>query len=110
MPPRGRSRTGSDGERRFRRASRRHSVSADWSAADGELIRDAIAAVSRDGGALRFGYTRDGGAYAIGILGDGEPYTEYVRPVDDIDEWLRDFVTDWNQLPLPEGDTPEPSS
>lgn len=106
MPPTRRQRAASDGERRFRRASRRHSVSADWSVVDAELIRDAIATVSRDGGALRFGYTRDGGAYAVGIMGDGEPYTEYVRPADDMDGWLREFTVEWQQATLPEGDAP----
>lgn len=102
MTARASRRQSADGERRFRRASRRHSVSADWLLADAELLREAIATVARDGGALRFGYTRDGGAYALGILGDGEPYTEYVRPSDDINEWLRDFISDVQQQVLPE--------
>lgn len=42
------------------------------------------------GGALRFGYSRDGGAYAVGIYGDGEPYTEFVRPGEDMDSFLEE--------------------
>ena len=69
---------------------------ADWTSASPELIARAIAAVSREGGAIRFGYTRDGGAYAIGIMGDGEPYTEYVRPSESIDEYLAALVEQWS--------------
>ena len=58
---------------------------ADWAGADAIALRDAICAAAIVGGALRFGYSRDGGAYAIGIYGDGEPYTEFVKPVEDID-------------------------
>jgi hypothetical protein len=58
---------------------------ADWAGADAIALRDAICAAAIVGGALRFGYSRDGGAYAIGIYGDGEPYTEFVKPIEDID-------------------------
>lgn len=68
---------------------------ADWGTADAELLRWAIATVAFKGGALRFGYTRDGGAYAVGILGDGEPYTEYIKPSDDISEYLRGLGERW---------------
>jgi len=68
---------------------------ADWASVDGELLRGVIATVAYQGGALRFGYTRDGGAYAIGILGDGEPYTEYVKPNEDINEYLRGLNERW---------------
>lgn len=70
---------------------------ADWSGVNGELLAKAIASVARDGGAIRFGYTRDGGAYAIGIYGDGEPFTEYVPPSNDIDEYLRGVIEDYGQ-------------
>lgn len=58
---------------------------ADWAGADPDALRSAICAAAIVGGALRFGYSRDGGAYAIGIYGDGEPYTEFVKPIEDID-------------------------
>jgi len=64
------------------------SGTADWAQADGNLLREAICSAALVGGALRFGYSRDGGAYAIGIYGDGEPYTEFVRPAEDIDDFL----------------------
>jgi len=67
-------------------------VTADWDRADAEQLRSTIGAVARAGGALRLGCTRDGGAYSVGIYGDGpEAYTEYVRPNEDLDEFLRDL-------------------
>lgn len=65
---------------------------ADWQQANSETIRTAIIAASAVGGALRFGYSRDGGAYALGIYGDGEPYTEFVTPSEDIDEFLQKVI------------------
>jgi hypothetical protein len=63
---------------------------ADWATADAELIKAAIAAAADTGGALRFGYSRDKGAYAVGIYDGGEPYTEFIRPSESIDGFLRD--------------------
>lgn len=62
---------------------------ADWDIADAELIKAAIAAAATTGGALRFGYSRDKGAYAVGIYDGGEPYTEFIRPAENIDQFLR---------------------
>jgi hypothetical protein len=70
--------------------------SADWSGVDGNLIARAVAAVARDGGALRLGYTRDGGAYAVGIYGDGDPFTEYIPPSDDMNEYLKGLIDDYS--------------
>lgn len=71
---------------------------ADWSQQNSGKVLDAIAVVSRAGGAIRLGYTRDGGAYSVGIYGDGDPYTVYLRPGDDIealfDSLARDFAND----------------
>jgi len=74
-------------KRRFDRNSS-DSQPADWSSANAILMREAIRCVSTSGGAVRFGYSRDGGAYALGIYGDGDPYTEYIRPGESIDEVL----------------------
>lgn len=78
---------GLSGNRRFTRFS---AQAADWGEVDADIIRGAIAAASMAYGALRFGYTSDGGAYALGIYGDGDkPYTEYIRPSEDIEGVLR---------------------
>ena len=63
--------------------------SADWAGVEPEAIRDAITALGSIGGALRFGYSRDGGAYAVGVYGlENQPYTDYLRPGDDIPAYL----------------------
>jgi len=70
---------------------------ADWAACDGSTLAKAVAAIARMGGAVRLGYTRDGGAYAVGIYGDGEPFTEYIPPSDDIDNYLRGLIEDYGK-------------
>lgn len=87
-------RQGEENKRR-RRATRGSLVPADWGTADAQLVLRAIEVVAKAGGALRFGYTRDGGSYAVGILGDGDPYTEYVRPSDDLSSYLEGLISDW---------------
>jgi len=84
-------------EKRKRRShSSTASGEADWSGVDGTLVVKAVAAIARGGGALRLGYTRDGGAYAVGFYGDGEPFTEYVPPSDDIEEYLKGVISDYS--------------
>lgn len=85
-------------EKRKRRSSNSgHSGVADWATVDGAVLARAVAAIARDGGALRLGYTRDGGAYAIGFYGDGEPFTEYVPPDDSLDEFLKGVIDDYGK-------------
>lgn len=85
-----------DENHKRRRATRGSIVPADWGTADAKVVLRAIEVVSKAGGALRFGYTRDGGSYAVGILGDGEPYTEYLRPTDDLSAYLEGLIEDWS--------------
>jgi len=66
-------------------------------AVEPELLQHVIATVAHTGGALRLGYTRDGGAYAVGIYGDGEPYTEYIRPSEDINRYLAEVAVDFSR-------------
>lgn len=81
------------------RGVRRNSKgTADWAGVDAALLRDTIVSASLRGGALRLGYTSDGGAYSIGIYGDGDPYTEYVRPAEDIEQFLRDVIELFDSL------------
>jgi len=70
---------------------------ADWSEADGELLRKAVAAIAKNDGAVRLGYSRDGGAYSVGIYGDGDPFTEYVPCTEDINTYLRELIEDYAQ-------------
>lgn len=77
-----------------KRKERGASGAADWDTQDGNWMRHATAVVAARGGALRFGYTRDGGAYAIGIYLDGEQTTEYLKPTDNVTDWLATLVAD----------------
>lgn len=86
-----------------RRRNRGSQIPADWSGVDADAIRTAIGSVANSGGALRFGYTRDGGAYAIGVFGDGDPYTEYLRPSDDIERYLQELAEDFRPQGKPLG-------
>jgi len=71
---------------------------ANWMLASPEALQYTIVAVASHGGALRLGYSRDGGAYSIGIYGDGEPYTEYVRPQEDINAYLGRLAEDFGNV------------
>src|SRR5437667_5542894 len=71
-------------QRESRRRNRGGAVEADWRSIDRDILANAIAAVTQHGYAIRFGYSKDMGAFAIGIIGDGEPFTEFVRPTEDI--------------------------
>jgi hypothetical protein len=68
---------------------------ADWESCNCELLAKAIATVSRDGAAIRLGYTRDGGAYAIGFYDGDDKHTEYIRPGEDIDAYLTGVIEDY---------------
>lgn len=85
----------SEETKRRRRENIRNDGVADWETADGALVLRAVATVARMGGAIRLGYTRDGGAYAIGIYGDGEPFTEYVPPDEDLNEFMKGIIEDY---------------
>jgi len=82
-------------QRTIRNRNRGDGFSADWATANAGKVLDAIGAVAITGCAIRFGYTRDMGAFAVGIVGDGEPYTEYVRPTEDIDLYLDGLISDF---------------
>lgn len=84
-------------KRKLRDSSSTSGTPADWTGADGELVCKLIAAVGRDGGAIRMGYTRDGGAYSVGIYGDGEPYTVYISPSEDLNDWIRNAIEDFSK-------------
>ena len=78
-------------EKRERRS--RQTQKIELRGVNSDLLYDAIIAAIEVGGALRFGTTRDGGAWSIGVYGDGEaPYTEYVRPGEDFDQYLMNLA------------------
>lgn len=85
-------------QRKNRRVGRGTGNPADWGSADGTKLASAIAAVTQHGHAIRFGYTRDGGAFAVGIVGDGEPFTEFIRPTEDINLYLDGLTEDYRHI------------
>lgn len=85
--------TSESGNTPGRKYSRDTNKVADWISVDPLILQRVIASLSRDGGAVRFGYTRDGGAYSIGVYGDGDPYTVYIGPHEDVDGELAQLAT-----------------
>lgn len=81
--------------KRIRRDHRGSADVADFGSIEASLLVRAISAVSSRGCAIQLGYTRDGGAYRFRIVGDGEPYDEYVRPSEDVEEYLNGLILDF---------------
>lgn len=72
---------------------------ADYTDIDAGRVMRAVEIITRNGGAIRLGKTRDGGAFAIGVYGDAdEPYTDYLRPTDNILQYLEDLAESMSQI------------
>lgn len=69
---------------RIRRERRENSNTADYSGIDAAVLHRLLCAITARGCAVQFGYTRDGGAYAVRIVGDGDPFTEFIKPTEDV--------------------------
>ena len=82
---------------RKRRSVPQDANQADWGSVSSELLRRAIESVTRDGGAIRLGYTRDMGAYAVGFYEGGEVIPEYIPPSVDMDVWLQGVIDDYGK-------------
>lgn len=78
-----------------RRRGRGQFASIEWNDADADLLKRCIVAITRSGAAIQFGKTQAGDALTIRVVGDGEPYTEYRRPGEDIETWLKSFEIDY---------------
>lgn len=79
-----------------RRANRHKDQHADYSTVDPSLLLQSITKVTASGCAIQFGYTKDGSAFVIRIVGDGDPYNDYVRPNENIDEYLKALAEDFS--------------
>lgn len=66
-----------------------------WDDATPELLLRAVLAVTARGCAVQFSLTRDGGSRVVRIVGDGEPYNEYVRATENVDEYLTGLALDF---------------
>lgn len=80
---------------RIRRERVENRVTCDYADLDPALVHRVLCAITARGCAVQFGYTRDGGAYAIRIVGDGEPYTEFVKPTEDVGMALSNLAEDY---------------
>lgn len=88
-----------DERKRLRGRNRGKVDAADWGNASPDALSAVVVAVTEHGFAVRFGYTRDGGAFAVGVIGDGDPYTEFIRPTEDIDAFLTELADDYTIKP-----------
>lgn len=66
----------------------RSAVECYWSDIDPTIIRRAIDAVARGGGAVMFGVTSDGGAYSLCVLHDDQKLKDYPHGPDECHEAL----------------------
>ena len=82
-----------DGEQPRKR--RQNDAIADWGGIEPALLGKLIETVTKDGGAIRFGYTRDGGAFSLGIYGDGKPFTEFCPASSEPEAWLEGVIYDY---------------
>jgi len=91
---------------RERRASRSQSNTGqpDYAKATPGWILAVIVEVTRQGGAVRFGYSRDGGIYVIGVYLAGEMENIYIKESEGLDTKLEELYNDLTGSP-PTNDT-----
>ena len=75
----------------------------DWEDADGKLLQKVIAVASRKHCALRFGYSRDGGAYSVGVYAGNDYFTDYIRPSEQINDYLRELLQSFEEYIASDG-------
>lgn len=82
-------------QREHRRRNRGTEETADWSNADAIKLHRSVCNITASDCAVQFGYTKDGSTFVVRIVGDGEPFNEYVRPTENIDEYLDALSADY---------------
>lgn len=78
-----------------RRTSRNSGEKATLVACSPALLHAAIHWLIEAGAAIRFGKTTDGGALAFGFYDGDYKGNEYLRPGDDVDEFLLTIIDDY---------------
>lgn len=81
--------------RKGRRTQRQGGEKASMVSCSPVLLHNAIHYLIESGAAVRFGKTSDGGALAVGFYDGDYKGTEYLRPGDDIDEFLLTIIDDY---------------
>lgn len=84
-------------QRAERRRNRHKGDVADYANVGAQSLHTAITAVTSADCAIQFGYTKDGSTFVVRIVGDGDPYNEFVRPSEDMDEYLRALAADYSK-------------
>lgn len=85
------------------RASKAVGEVADWMNCNAELLQKVIATAGAKHCALRFGYSRDGGAYSVGVYAGTDYFTDYIRPGEEVDDYLRDLLISLEEYRPEEG-------
>src|SRR5512143_1038330 len=80
---------------RIRRQRPSDRATCDYAEVSAELLHRVLCAITARGCAVQFGYTRDGGAFAVRIVGDGDPYTEFIKPTEDVSAALTYLAEDF---------------
>lgn len=83
-------------QKRIRNRSRGADEYADWSKADASTLLGVVAAITKHGFTVQFGYKQDQSEYVIRVWGDGDAYNEYLRPTEDVTLWLEGFRLDYD--------------
>lgn len=78
-----------------------------YDAVPNDLLFTLIDKVTSRGGAVRFGYTRDGGAYAVGFYYGSESSTEYCRPNESLEDFMKYWIEFYENLPFTGGKSPQ---
>jgi hypothetical protein len=82
-------------QRTKRRANRHKGDVADYANVGAVELLGAVVAVTNSNCAIQFGYTKDGSAFVVRIVGDGDPYNEFIRPSEDMGEYLTSLAADF---------------
>jgi hypothetical protein len=63
-----------------------------WSDVDSAVIRGAVDAVARAGGAIMFGVTSDGGCFSVCLLHNAEKIKEYPHNAEEVSDLLEEII------------------
>lgn len=84
-------------QRAERRRNRHKGDYADYANVSAIALHNAVTSVTSADCAIQFGYTKDGSTFVIRIVGDGEPYNEFVRPSEGMDDYLAALAADYSK-------------
>lgn len=77
---------------RLSRIGRGTGQQATFAGTEAGLLLAVVHWMSEGGAAVRLGKTSDGGALAIGLYDGSEKRTEYLRPADNVNEFLLELL------------------